>query len=424
MDNPAPIPRRSLRDRFPWLFRRAWVIVVCTVLVVVAAFTASRHQRATYTANAILLVKPGATKSSPGAPQEAQALAATYAGLIPNDSSVVATVAAATGLSTPQVARDTTVTVINGTSLLNIRFTAATAAEALQGANAMADSLSGATPVTTAIPGGTVTVTKPATDATRHLTSKTVVLGLSLLLGLLLGGVITIIWERTDARFDKPEQITDELGIPARALAALNDVAVLAVMRQWRTLALHRAGDDEGHVPRVALVPAVPRVRQRVARLAEMLKAAAWPGSMKISTSIADARSEELLLEQGSSFQNALVAAAGSAERNGLQGRLPRPGAVGPPSYGLEVLVGGQPGTEGGEAVSQQAHVTVLVVPAGSRVKEVRRSVALLAELGSTPVWTLMPGRTGRSDQRYDQRREDGRREPVTAMPLAAPPRR
>lgn len=395
MGSPATKAGPRLRGRVPWLLRRGWVIVVCVILVVAVAGVASRHQRATYSATSILLVNPGATGASPGGAQEAGALATTYAGLIPNDSAVVSAVASATGLTPSEVSSATTVTVTSGTSILNVRFTASTPTTALRGADAMADAVSGKHPVTATIPSGAVFLMQHPASATRHLTSKSTILGLSVLLGLLLGAVLTIIWERADARFDKPEQVTDELGIPARSSAALSDESALAIMRQWRSLALHRMGVVEGHAPRVALVPATPRAAASVTSLAEMLVASALRGSMRVSASIADARSEDLAPQNPWSSGSDLAEGGGS--RNGAQDRELYAPPASPSSPDLELLVGGQPGGEGGEAVSQQAHVTVLVIPVGSRVREVRRVVSLLAELGSLPVWAIMPTSVRRS---------------------------
>ena len=385
--SPVSMAGRRLRGRVPWAFRHGWILVVCVIVVVAAASVASRHQRPTYSATSIVLVNPRPGPTTPGAAQEAQGLAATYASLIPNDAAVVSAVASKTGLTPAEVTKATTVTVTSGTSILNVKFTASTAAVALRGADAMADSISGAHPVTATIPSGAVLLTQHPAAATRHLTSKTTILGLSVLLGLLLGTVLLIIWERADARFDKPEQITDGLGIPARSPATLSDASVLAIMRQWRGLALHRMGALEGLAPRVALVPAIPRSAGNVTALAEMLVGSALRGSMRVSASIADARSEDLAPQSPWAGTSEPVA-GGAASRNGTKGRAPVPTT--PTTPDLELLVGGQPGVEGGEAVSQQAHVTVLVVPVGSRVREVRRAAALLAELGSLPVWALM----------------------------------
>ncbi len=395
MGSPVTKAGRRLRERVPWLLRRGWVIVVCVILVVAVAGIASRHQRATYSATSILLVNPGATSQTPGAAQEAQGLAATYAGLIPNDAAVISAVASKTGLAPSEVTSATTVTVTNGTSILNVRFTASTPAIALTGADAMADSISGKHPVTATIPSGAVALMQHPTAAIRHLTSRSVILGLSVLLGLLLGAVLAIIWERADARFDKPEQVTDELRIPARSSAALSDESVLAIMRQWRSLAMHRMGVVEGHAPRVALVPATPRAVASVTSLAEMLVASAVRGSMKVRASIADARSEDLAPQNPWAAGSDLADGGGSP--NGGQNRELYVAPTSPTTPDLELLVAGQPGVQGGEAVSQQAHVTVLVVPVGSRVREVRRVVSLLAELGSLPIWALMPTGNRRS---------------------------
>ena len=379
-----------LRERAPWVLRRGWVIVTCVILVVAVAGVVTRHRHATYTATSILLVNPGANSQTPGAAQEAQALAATYAGLIPNESAVLSTVASKTGLTPSEVTSATSVIVTSGTSILNIHFTASAPAVALRGADAMADAISGKRPVTATIPAGVVLLMQHPSSAVRHLTSKSVILGLSALLGLLLGAVLVIIWERADARFDRPEQITNELGIPARSPSTLNDESMLAIMRQWRTTALQRMGVVEGHAPRVALIPATARAGASVISLVDLLVGSALRGSLRVSASIADARSEDVAPRNPWGPGTDLAGAGGGGSRNRSANRETYAVTAAPAVSDLELLVGSQPGDEGGEAVSQQAHVTVLVVPMGSRVREVRRSIALLAEVNALPVWALM----------------------------------
>ncbi len=137
----------SVRSRAPWLFRRAWVLIVCVVLVLAVTYMVSSKRTVKYSANSILLVNPGASSTSPGSAQEAANLAATYAGLIPADDAIIANVAAKTGLSFGQVQSDLAVTVQNGTSLLVVTFTSPVPSTSLVGANATAHAISGDHPV-------------------------------------------------------------------------------------------------------------------------------------------------------------------------------------------------------------------------------------------------------------------------------------
>ncbi len=198
------------------------------------ALVAYPHPTPTYTASAVLLVNPGANATSPGSAQEAANLAATYAGLIPTDDAIVQSVVAATGLSASQVEHDVAVTVQDGTSLLVINFTATSSAGALKGANAMARALSAPNPVSSAIPAGTVVVTKQATTAVQHATGSDVTVALGVALGALLGVILALAWERLDPRLDQAPQAAELLGIPTRLISGLSDLSASAILRQWQ----------------------------------------------------------------------------------------------------------------------------------------------------------------------------------------------
>ena len=323
------------------------MVTVVIALVVAVGIASNKH--ATYSADAILLVNPGASATSPGSPQEAQGLAATYAGLIPNDSAVLGAVASATGLTPSQVQSETTVTVVNGTSLLDIRFTDASSITAKVGVTAMATAISGKTPVTKAIPGGTVTITREASGVTTHATKLSTIALLGLLLGLLLGAVIIIVWERADARFDAPGQVSGALGIPARSFDSLNPGSVTALLDRWKTLALHEPAT-------VALISAVPGIKD----------------------------------------STALV-----AHRIGLRA-----------TSDMALIAVGAPGTEGGDSEAHRADLSVLVVPRGAPVRQVHQALQLLAHLGVHPSWALMVNvrRLRASAQRPSQLAKDTNR--------------
>jgi capsular polysaccharide biosynthesis protein len=319
-------PMRRLRSRMPWLFRRGWALVIVTLLVTSAAVGVSGLKSASYSSDAILLVNPGATKTSPGSSQEAQALAATYAGLIPSDNAVLSAVSAATGLTEAQVKNGTTVTVLNGTSLLDLRFSTTLPSTATVGVTAMSRAISGERPATSAIPAGTMTVIHGASTPVSHARKLVEVVVLGLMLGLVLGAVIVIIWDRADARFDRPGQVTGQLGIPARSLQHLNTDAATAMTERWRSLAMI----DE---PTIALLSGVV--------------------GMQDSTEI-------------------------------VGRRLAR---VAPNAH---LRTGGAPGDENGDGIAQMANLTILLIPREARVRAVLRSVDFLGQIGVRPAWALM----------------------------------
>jgi capsular polysaccharide biosynthesis protein len=357
------------------------VFLVCVVLVVGTAVVISTHRSTKYSANAILLVNPGATRDSPGSAQEAANLATTYAGLLPADDAIIRSVASATGLSFDQVQRALVVTVQNGTSLLVVSFTATSPSTALIGANATASAISGKNPVSPAIPAGTVVVTKHATTSVKHHTSGSLVIAIGVILGILLGIVLVLAWERADPRFDHPPQVTEVLGIPARLASELSSASALAIMRQWQT-------ESGSRPPRVAFVAGVSGIRSQVVGLAKRFAGTDHQGAMSVTISPIDPMST-------------ITPPPRSAAGQASDGQ--RPGRAKPPqgartqddtraSDDVELLVGGAPGIEGGEAVAQLAGVTALVIPQEAKIREVQRAVATLGELGVNPSWAFLSG--------------------------------
>ncbi len=316
----------TLRSKAPWLFRRGLVLIVVVVVTTATALAVSSAKQATYSSDAILLVNPGATPTSPGSSQEAQALAATFAGLIPSDNALLHAVASATGLSLAQAKSGTSVTVVNGTSLLDLRFTAQNPTGATTGVSAMSQAISGITPATRAIPSGTITVVRDAGPPISHAQKPATAAALGLILGLFLAAVIMIIWERADARIDKAGQITASLGVPARSLDSLNVDSAAAMLDHWKS-------STQREDPKIALLSAVPGMHQSTVSAGRRL------------------------------------------------GRL---------APGMQLLVGGAPGEENGDRVAQLADVTVLLVPQEARVRAVQQSRDYLEQLGIQPTWALM----------------------------------
>jgi capsular polysaccharide biosynthesis protein len=351
---------RRLRSRHPLPFRRAWLVALCTCLFGVLAQIAYPHPAPTYTASAVLLVNPGASATSPGSAQEAANLAATYAGLIPSDDAIVRTVVAATGLGASQVEHDVAVSVQDGTSLLVISFTAGSSASALSGANAMARALSAPRPVSAAIPAGTVVVTKQATSAVPHVTSGDVLVALGVALGALLGVILALGWERLDPRLDQAPQAAELLGIPTRLIPGLSDLSASAILRQWQA-------ESEMPSPRVAFVGASPGIADQVTDVAR-----------------------RFVLPAGGAGPTAVLTPP--SDPGGAGVHEPRSdGHTEEPS--IQLLAGGAPGAEAGEVTAQRGDLVVLVIVQETKVRSVKRSVAVLKGLDISPSWALLTAR-------------------------------
>ena len=321
------IPRRvGLRARIPRIYRRGWVVVVVTILVVAVAVAIAGSRPAKYSANSILLVNPGATATTPGSAQDAQALAATYAELIPNDQSILNAVSSETGLSPAIIKAGTAVTVINGTSLLEIKFTNSSAATVPLVVNDMSQAITKTKPVTTSIPSGAFATIQGSGAITGGALAKSEIVLIGLILGILLGVIVVITWERADPRFDKPEQLTTQLGLPARALGSLNTESATALVERWKELA-------DREEPTIALVSAVRGIEESVVVVGRRL---------------------ELVADE------------------------------------MNLVACGAPGEGSADILAHDADLTVLVVPRESRIRDVLRSRELLRQLGVQPSWALM----------------------------------
>ncbi len=378
-------PGRGLRvgRGAPWLRRRGWVMLISLVVVVLVAVVVGERKPVTYSADAKVQVTTGAqgpiqgNAATPGSAYEGQALAADYAGLIDNDAGILSKVSAATGLSPTTVASSTTVSVINGTALLDIKFTSSTPDTAKVGATALAQAISGKNPVSPAIAPETVTITQLPSVVVRHVTKLPVIVAIGVVLGLLLGAVLLIAWERADARFDRPGQISGTLAIPARALSDLNALSAIALMERWRDLAHHKPA-------RVAFVPSAAGMTAETHELVGRLGLIGHFAPITVRTSLDE------FVPDGGHPGIGLGSEPAMGELN-LAGQSPSP-AQPPSANGTDVLLkaGGAPGAEGGEAAAVEADLTVLVVPRGSRVSDAQQSLVLLEQVGIRPQWALM----------------------------------
>ncbi|HLG66646.1 MAG TPA: hypothetical protein VKV36_02090 [Acidimicrobiales bacterium] len=399
IEDPFGVRSSSLRARAPWLVRRGWVLVLCLVVVVLVAGAVGERKPVTYSATATLSVNTGVTSALPGSPNEAETLASNYSGLIPADTAVVAKVAKAVGMSHDQVRNATAVTVVNGTSLLAVKFTSSTPQGAIAGATALADAVAGSNPADPKnFPAGSVSVAQYPSDVVRHQVKLPIVLGIGVGLGLLLGAVLVLAWERADARVDRPGQLTTILGIPARSLSSLNTMSAAALMARWQGIVGRPAA-------RVALVPGVPGITDQVRELVRRLGLVDRFGSLRVRTNLDPAPSFETAAEgrpwSRAPDQAQPAGAGGPVDRWGLPAdhlvarngsHLPHPRSTDTDDEeeGILLLASGAPGFEGGEAIAQHAHMTVLVVPRGARVRDVQQSAILLDQVGVRPRWGLM----------------------------------
>jgi len=322
--------------------RRGWVVLLCVVIVVIAAAIVAGSNAASYRVEAVLAVPasggPANTTATPPG-----TLATTYAGLIPQDDGVVASVARATGLP-PSLARQRiSADQEPNTSIVDVTFTDSDRQRAAVGGAALVAALVGPNRAARTIPAGALQLARSpeaATVQSRHVPGGPIPIGI--VLGLCLGLSVLIAWDRHDPRADDARALEEELDVPVTILdRRLSDAPILAVLERWRVLA------NRTEPPTVALVAATSSAIGAAARVSGRLRAAASSGSSGSSS------------EADDDAMPAFVEAS-------------------PPG-----------GVEGGELAAVEADLVVLVAVPGDRLVEVRRAAHALEQLGARPQWAI-----------------------------------
>jgi capsular polysaccharide biosynthesis protein len=310
----------------------------------------------------VVLVVPSTGGPSEGInPDDADHLATTYAGVIPADDSLLAAVGKATGQSASQASQNLSVVNTQSTSILEISFKASNPADAAKGARTVADLVSGPDPVAAGIvPSSVAVVSLPqqtgAGPGPKHSSSA---IAIGAVLGLLLGLVLLVAWERSDPRIRDTRELVNQIGCPATPVDRLSPNAANALLERWASLT--------DRVPaRVAVLPADESVESQTADAVNVLRNA---GGHLVR--YVDARSGMI--------HDGLDDRSGNGNGNG-DGRT----AV--------VLVHAAPpgGETAGEATALGCDLTVVGVPAGARAADIRALGEELTNFGIVPVWALL----------------------------------
>jgi capsular polysaccharide biosynthesis protein len=311
-----------------------------------------------YMAQVSLMVPPNAGGPSEGInPDDADKLATTYAGIIPVDQTLLADIGNAVHQSTSQVASNLTVANEASTSILQIGYKASNPQTATTGARTAATLLTGPNPVAAGIVPSSLQVVSLPTQlgpATTMHKSRTVAIGA--VLGLILGLVLLVAWERSDPHVTDPRSLSGQFGCPATPADRLSPDAARALLERWASLT--------DHVPaRVAILPADAASVEHADEVARLL-ARSGDGVRYL-----DARS----------------------------GTLPDALSNGHLADGRDsiALVHAAPPGNGGEAVALSCDLAIVVVRSGARNAEIRGMAEELANFGVVPAWALLTPRRG-----------------------------
>jgi capsular polysaccharide biosynthesis protein len=341
------------------LRRRGWIVVLAALVVTFVSYLAGSLRQGTYSAEAVAVVAANRTLT----PDQANRLAVTDAGLIPTDTAIADAVARLLGTTRSDVFGRISVFNDPGTALLRVRYKGTSAENALAGASAVALSISGSRPASPNIAPGTISIVRVPSDASSSKAVGTLVV-IGAALGLALGALLLVAWERTDPRLDDLEDLGTEVNCPTSSIDNLTDAAATALLERWREL-----GGASG--TSVALLPTSTRLEVLVPNLARSLAAA-------------------------DTTRQTAVASNGPALLADGVPTTPQRAKVGPTLFS-----GGVPGgSSAGQGVALACDLTVLVAEEGSRRRDVRQSLNVLREYGIVPAWAILASRSSLVDVR------------------------
>jgi capsular polysaccharide biosynthesis protein len=337
------------------LRRRGWVLLVTVVLAAVCAFAVASARGKTYTAESTAVVAASSSPHSVVTPDQANLLATTYAVLIPKDTAILRTVAAAAGTSVSDVQHRLSVFNTTGTALLEIDYRGTSAANSIAGATAALNAIAGPRPVSPNILPGTVGAVQVPTTASSSKGVVTLV-ALGVILGLALGLLLIVIWERVDPRIDRPEDLSQEVGSPTSPASAISPSGVNALMARWKAVTEHGPS-------RIALVPVTADVQPDLPEVAQRFSQAHWNGAAMPSWT--------------------------RMESHAADGEFTQPGGAGPPAViACEVpcadLTALQP--------IMGCDLVVLVARRGTPRAVLRELLESLTEFGIAPKWAIFLG--------------------------------
>lgn len=250
----------------PWLWRRAWMVVVLGLVGAMGGLLAGVSTGPSYSAQALIVAKSGATGAGPGSAQEADALAVTDAALLPSDTQLLSVVATELGLPETTVAKGVSATAETGTAVIQINFTASTEAAAVQGARLIASFATATHQVGTGIAARSLAVVSVPTGAKQSHPLSSYSLAIGLVLGLLLGVGLLIAVERNDPRADDASEVMEACGCPVTTFPG-----GLSAREISAALAVQSAGDED-----LTIVPTCGAARGAAKRMHELLSAW-WP---------------------------------------------------------------------------------------------------------------------------------------------------
>jgi capsular polysaccharide biosynthesis protein len=341
------------------LRRRGWVLLVTVVVAAACAYFVASMRGATYTAESTAVVADHSKEALlVVTPDQANALAATYATLMPKDAAMLHSMATTLGTSVSEVQDRLSVFNPTGTALLVIDYKGTSADNAIAGATIALHGIAGAHPVTpNIIPLSVGAVQAPTTASASSGVPVLVTVGV--IVGIALGLLLIVAWERVDPRIDRPEDLSQEVGSPTSPASEISESGANALIARWKALA-------EPGPSRIALVPVTPDVQADLPRVALRLSqvggngnGAEPPSSNRTRARIAD--SEDLTQPVGNSTPMVIACEVPSADLTALQSIM-------------------------------DCDLVVLVARKGTPRAALREMLESLTEFGVSPKWAIFLG--------------------------------
>jgi hypothetical protein len=335
------------------LLRRGWILIpaVLGVTAVMYGLSSSRETKAL--GEALVVVPTGATAQTPGNALQASKLAQTYTLLIPEDGGVIKTVADAVDRPESDVASRITAVGAPDTFLIRLRYEDDGEQRAIRGTRALSRSVTDTPPAARGVATGSLKVVRlpRLTDVQTAAAGPAIPIGV--FLGICLGLLLMIAWERADPRVDDDEALALELTCPATPISHLSEASVGALLDRW--IRLTRDDADSRRTPRVGLLAGSAAAESLVEPTAELIATLAERVGRVVA--VRDAREDA----------GKIVAGAD-----------------------LELLVGGAPGSaSAGEVVADNSSFAVFVVKRGSNAGELEAAASVLRQFGSQLGWAL-----------------------------------
>jgi hypothetical protein len=91
------------------------------------------------------------------------------------------------------------------------------------------------------------------------------------IIGVALGLLLIVVWERVDPRIDRPEDLSQEVGSPTSPVSAISQSGVNALVARWKALVEHGPS-------RIALVPVTADVQADLPKVALRFSQVQWNG--------------------------------------------------------------------------------------------------------------------------------------------------